>query len=178
MSWPVPIGLHAMGKNAIQTPHITERAEQQYAHVTRTVTMDTISEVADRIPVVIGWLAERGIAPAGAPFLRYRVIDMERRLVVDAGVPVSDRVTGDEVVQADVLPAGRYATVTHHGHPGQLIDVTASLLAWADEHGHRWDMTPTADGDRWGARLETFHTHPAEVAIDDWVTELAFRLAE
>ncbi|MFD1524031.1 GyrI-like domain-containing protein [Pseudonocardia yunnanensis] len=167
-----------METNAIQTPHITERAEQQYAYVTRTVTMDTFSEVVDRIPVVIGWLAERGLAPAGAPFLRYRVIDMERRFVVDAGVPVADPVTGDEVVQADVLPAGRYATVTHRGHPDQLIEVTASLLAWADEHGHRWDMTPAADGDHWGGRLETFHTHPAEVAIDDWVTELAFRLAE
>lgn len=71
----------------------------------------------------------------------------------------------------------RILTHTHHGHPSRLIDVTASLLAWADEHGHRWDMTPTADGDHWGGRLETFHTHPAEVAIDDWVTELAFRLA-
>jgi len=34
--------------------------------------------------VVIGWLLRRRAGPAGAPFLRYRVVDMARELVVDA----------------------------------------------------------------------------------------------
>lgn len=155
---------------------IVERAEQPYVGVTRTVTMQTFADVADRIPEMIGRLAQRGVAPAGAPFLRYLEIDMERGLVVEAGVPVAEPVTGDDTMDANALPAGRYATVLHRGHPDELVGVTGELLDWAGEHGHTWDVSP--DGRRWGARLEAFHTNPMEVSgPDEWVTEVAIRLA-
>jgi hypothetical protein len=41
----------------------------------------TISAIAGRIPEVLGWLGARRIAPAGAPFLKYDVIDMARQPV-------------------------------------------------------------------------------------------------
>lgn len=159
-------------------PAIAHRAAQPYVAIKRTVTMHTMNEIADRIPEVVGWLLGRGIKPAGAPFLKYDLIDMERRLEVEAGVPVEGEVAGDETVFAAVLPAGRYVTVRHVGHPDELIDVTAALLAWARERGLTWDMTETADGQRWGSRLEVYHTHPAEQPDPHkWETELAFRLA-
>lgn len=155
---------------------IVDRAEQPYVGVTRTVTMQTFADVADRIPEMIGRLAERGVAPAGAPFLRYLEIDMEHALLVEAGVPVAEPVT-DDAMDAHLLPAGRYATVVHHGHPDRLVAVTGELLDWAGGHGHAWDASP--DGRRWGARLESFHTNPMEVSgPDEWVTELAIRLRD
>ncbi|MDN5915046.1 MAG: aldehyde dehydrogenase family protein [Pseudonocardia sp.] len=54
----------------LPTPQVVERTEQPYVGITRTVTMTTMGEIADRIPVLIGRLAELGTAPAGAPFLR------------------------------------------------------------------------------------------------------------
>jgi hypothetical protein len=40
-------------------------------------------------------------------------------------------------------------------------------------------MTPSADGDRWGARLELLLSDPAEHPDPStWVTQLAFRLAD
>src|SRR5687767_11212199 len=107
---------------------IEERTAQPYVTIRRTITMQTFPEIADRMPGLFEWLAERGIAPAGPPFFRYLVIDMERELDVEAGVPVAAPVDGDGEVLAGVLPAGRYAATTHVGHPDELIAVTGALL--------------------------------------------------
>jgi hypothetical protein len=41
-----------------------------------------------------------------------------------------------------------------------------------------WDVTETEGGQRWGARLEIYESDPAlEPDMNQWVTELAFRLA-
>jgi effector-binding domain-containing protein len=161
------------------TPRIVERAEQPYAAVSGLVTMQTIGAIADRLPEVFGWLGARGIEPAGAPFLRYDVIDMERRLEVEAGVPVAATVAADGEVLAGVLPAGRYATVTHVGEFGGLVAATAALLDWAAEQGLAWDVTDTPEGQRWGCRLEVYQTNPAEEPDPSkWETQLLFRLAD
>ena len=161
------------------TPRIVERPDQPYAGITASVTMQTIGEVLPPlVGEVFGWIEARGIAPAGAPFFRYHVIDMERELAVEAGVPVAAPVTGDERVRAGVLPAGRYAAVRHLGHYQGLVDATGRLLRWGDEQGLKWDMTQTAAGERWGARIEFYQNDPEEEPDPDkWLTELAFRLA-
>ncbi len=160
-------------------PKIIERADQPYVGIRGTVTMQTIGAVADRIPELFGWLGAHGIPPSGAPFLRYDVIDMERQLVIEAGVPVATPATGDQQVSAGVLPAGRYATLTHVGHPDELVDVTARLLAWVREHGLEWDVSASDEGERWGCRLEVYHTDPAEEPdLRKWETDLVFRLAD
>jgi effector-binding domain-containing protein len=160
-------------------PAIVDRAAQPYLAITRLVTMRTINEIADRIPEVFGWLGARGLTPSGAPFLKYNLIDMERELEIEAGVPVEAAIAGDGVVAPGVLPAGRYVTLTHVGHPSGLADVTAALLAWAQQRELTWDRTDTDEGQRWGCRIETYHTNPAEVPDPNkWETELAFRLAD
>lgn len=64
------------------SPEIVERAEQRYVGIRRSVTLTTIGSIADRLPERFGWLGQRGAPPAGAPFLRYDVIDMERASLV------------------------------------------------------------------------------------------------
>ncbi|WP_020574211.1 GyrI-like domain-containing protein [Actinopolymorpha alba] len=160
-------------------PQIVDRAEQPYVGILGVVSMDTIAEIADRIPDIFAWLGARGIQPAGPPFFKYNRIDMERQLEIEVGFPVNSAVEGEGEIRPGVLPAGRYATVTHVGHPDQLVGVTGALLEWAAERGLRWDMSEEADGDRWGCRLEFYHSNPAEVPdMNDWETELAFRLAD
>src|SRR6202012_2556271 len=90
----------------ITEPAITERAPQPYVFIPHTVTMATISSAADEIPGLIGWVAWRGAAPSGPPFLRYNVIDMERELKIEAGVPVAAPVEGDGRGQAGGLAGG------------------------------------------------------------------------
>jgi effector-binding domain-containing protein len=163
-------------------PSIVTRAEQPYVGITRQITMTTFYEVADRLPEIFEWLGVRGVEPAGAPFFRYYVIDMENMLEVEAGVPVpagSAVPASDEDVTAGVLPAGRYASVSHVGHPDQLVRVTAELLVWAEKQGLRWDSAPSERGDTWGSRLEFHKTNPAvEPDMNKWETELCIRLAD
>jgi effector-binding domain-containing protein len=158
---------------------IEERPAQPYVAIRRTITMETFPEIADRLPELFGWLAARGITPAGAPFFRYLVIDMEHELDVEAGVPVVTPVDGEGEVLAGALPAGRYAVTTHVGHPDELIAVTGAFLERAAADGLRWDATETDRGMRWGCRLEVLHTDPAEEPdMNKWETQLAFRLAD
>ena len=143
------------------------------------VTMRELGEVAHRIGDVFGWIASHGLAPAGAPFFKYIVIDMERQLEVEVGVPVQAVVDGDDQVISGVLPAGRFATVIHVGPPDSLMGATAALLDWAADQSLRWDMTVGDDGEHWGARLENYLTDPGEQPdMTKWETELAFRLAD
>jgi len=156
-------------------PEIVELAERPYVALRGKVAMNEIAAFADRMHEVIGWLAAREVAPNDAPFFKYDVVDMEAGLVLEIGFPVDDLHAGEGEIVTGVLPAGRYASTTYHGHPDGLVDATRDLLAWADEKGLEWD----AEGDRWAARLEVYKSDPREVPnMADWDTELQFKLKD
>ncbi|MEU1386334.1 MULTISPECIES: GyrI-like domain-containing protein [unclassified Nonomuraea] len=162
-------------------PQIVELPERPYLGIKKTITMTSFGLVGDRIAEMIGWLAERGHTMAGAPFFRYHSIDMPGdRLVVEAGVPVTAPVT--EPVEGEfhvgTLPAGRFVTESHHGHPDQLSGVIESVLKWAAEQGLTWDMTEKDGTEHWGCRLELYQTDPRiEPDLNKWDIDLQFRLA-
>ena len=159
--------------------HVIERSAQPYVAIKSQVTMRTLGAVLPGLhPRVFAWLGQRGISPAGAPFWKYNVIDMDRGLEVEVGVPVAAVVDGDGQVLAGVLAAGRYASLRYTGHPDGLMGATAHLLEWAAQQNLTWDVSQAADGERWAARLEIYETDPAdEPDMTKWTTQLAFRLA-
>jgi effector-binding domain-containing protein len=161
-------------------PEVAERAAQPYVAISARVTMQTIGSVLPELHgLVFAWLAERGVPPAGYPFWKYNVIDMERELEVEVAVPVATAVEGDRRVLAGVLPSGRYATLRYTGHPAGLVDATASLREWVARRGLTFDVRDAGDGERWGARLEIYETDPAvEPDMSKWTTQLAFRLSD
>lgn len=94
-------------------------------------------------------------------------------------MPVATPTGGEGEVISGVLPAGRYAAVTHVGHPSELFEATKALLDWAAGQGLTWDMSPGEPGDRWTSRLEIYLSdHREEPDMGKWVTQLAFRLAD
>jgi effector-binding domain-containing protein len=150
-----------------------------YAGISAWVTMAAVGSVADRLPEIFGWLGSRGITPAGPPFFRYHVIDMERKLLIEAGVPVASEVADDGDIHGGTLPAGRFAVMTHTGAPQTLVAATSALLDWAAERDLTWDMSETDAGQKWGCRLEIYLTDPAgQPDVNMWETQLAFRLAD
>ncbi|MGY4644102.1 GyrI-like domain-containing protein [Cellulomonas sp. URHB0016] len=164
---------------AVSVPALVTRPQVSYVGIRRPVTMTTFHLVADRFPDVFAWLDAHSLAPAGPPFFRYHVIDMEREMLVEAGVPVDEPIAAvDGDVTPGVLPAGTYAVTTHVGHPEELVQVTADLLDYGDVHGWVWDRQDTSDGDAWGARLELLLTDPrVEPDMSRWETQLAFHLS-
>lgn len=161
-------------------PTIETRSEQPYVAIRTQVTMEELGTVVPPLNgEVFAWLAGRGAAPAGAPFWKYDEIAMPGRLVIEAGVAVTAPVDGDGRVISGVLPAGRYATLVHVGHPSELAKATQELLDWAAGQGLTWDMSPGETGERWAARLEFYLTDPGqEPDMSKWETQLAFRLAD
>jgi effector-binding domain-containing protein len=167
-------------ENMPAEPEIERRAGQPYVAIRTPVTMETLGTVVPPLnQEVFAWLGRQGVTPAGPPFWKYDVIDMARRLEVEAGVPVAGPLAGDERVVGGVLPEGRYVTLRHVGAPETLLGATASLLDWAANNGLTFDMSPSPEGERWGARLEIFLTNPQdEPDMSKWETQLAFRLAD
>lgn len=164
-------------------PKVENRPAVHYLGSRRTVTMTSMQLVADRITGLVGVVLAHGVTPTGPALLRYELIDMAREMVVVAGVPVPEDALGlaDRVddVHRDVLPAGRYVTVVHRGHPDTLVGATGDLLAWAEAQGLRFDVRPSPSGEVWGCRVEHYLTDPGdEPDMDRWDTELAFRLAD
>src|SRR5947209_4907936 len=100
----------------LSEPTIVERTAQPYVGIKTTIAMDEIGAFADTaFSELFGWLGQRGIAPAGAPFFRYRRFDADGELDMEAGIPVAAAVAADGRVHADTLPAGRYASLVHTG---------------------------------------------------------------
>jgi effector-binding domain-containing protein len=157
-----------------ESPTVESRMEQPYVAIPVKVGMDELGSVVPPLTgQVFDWLGARGIAPAGPPFWRYIVVDMDAELEIETGVSVASQVEGDGQIHAGMLSGGRYATVVHTGHPDTLVTATRDLLDWAAQRGLEWD----ADGNRWGCRLEEYLSDPAEVPdMSQWQTRLAFRL--
>jgi effector-binding domain-containing protein len=160
-------------------PKVDQRAAQPYAGIRTLTTMEGLSTVIPQYTgEVFAWLGQHGIAPTGPPFIRYHIIDMARQLDVEMGVPVASEVSGEGLVQAGVLPAGRYASLVYTDI-NQGVPANRTLLQWGEAQGLVWDQWPTAEGDAWGARYESFLTDPNdEPDPAKWETEVAIRLAD
>ena len=161
-------------------PQIQVRAAQHYAGIRATVPMDGISAAVDAAyPELFGWLARGGTAPAGAPIIRYLVVDMAGELELEMGVPVAQAVTGSGRIQPGVLPAGRYAVLRHTGPYDGLVAATAALQEWALAHRITFDTWNTPRGTAWRARAEHYLTNPAaEPDPATWQTDVACLLRE
>jgi effector-binding domain-containing protein len=162
---------------------VEERTAQPYAYVSDpAVFMDNFAVIADRFGEVFSWLGQRGIEPVGPVFFKYDVINMPGPMHLEAGVPIGEPVADeggahDGAVSAGELPAGRYVTVRHVGHPDGLMEVTRDLLAWADEQGLEFDQWDAPEGHAWACRTEWYFSDPVEVPdMNQWETELAFKL--
>jgi DNA gyrase inhibitor GyrI len=164
----------------ISDRRIETRPDQHYAAIRSDVFMDGFGDVLGPMwGEVFAWLAGRGLEPAGAPLIRYNVIDMERGMEIEVGVPVAAPVVGDVRVIGGVLPAGRYAVLTYLGDYTGLVAANAELQAWAGAEGLRFDQSPTERGDAFGARVESYETDPEEEPDPSkWRTDVAYRLAD
>lgn len=160
-------------------PRLDYRPDQPYVGIRTQVPMRKLGPAIEQhTDEVFAWLGEHGVAPAGAPFVRYHVIDMRGSMDIELGVPVASAVEGDDKVSTGVLPAGRYASLVYtdisHG-----IEGNKTLLEWGAAQGLRWDRWDDPNGDAFGGRYESFLTNPEdEPDTAKWDTEVAIRLAD
>jgi len=136
-------------------------------------------EVESGFSELFGWLEEHGVAPAGVPFIRFLVIDMESELEIELAVPVVEGVSGEGRFRADLLTAGRYGTLLHVGPYDDLIASNAALQDWAEKQGIVWDSWDTDSGSAWRGRVERDLIEPSvEPDPSKWEVEVAYLIAE
>ncbi|NUR51540.1 MAG: GyrI-like domain-containing protein [Hamadaea sp.] len=148
---------------------VEQREPQSVVSVRQSVAIAELTQAQGAsLHELWGFLRERGIKPAGPPFVRYHTFgDDETDLEV--GVPVVDAVAGRGQVTAGELPGGRVVVTIHEGGHDRLAEAYARLQEGVVAHGspagpawevYEWiDLTTQPDVSAWPA--------PA-----DWRTQL------
>ncbi len=164
----------------LSEPKLENRDAQRYLAIPATLTMtEMATKMPPLFPEVSGWCVKHAIEPAGPPFIRYRVIDMDGFLEIEVGIPVASDHPGDARVRQGILPAGRYATEMYTGHYDGLVAATGALLEWGDAQPIVWAVTDSDRGQVWESRVEVYHTDPdTEPDPAKWRTEIAMLTRE
>lgn len=169
-------------------PRVEERPPQPYLAIeARARTEAEFRAAVDRnMPAVFRWVANRGLTPAGAPFIRYVVVD-ESALpdegpppaTFEAAVPLAEPVRGEGEVRAGELPAGRWLVTLHRGGYSGLPDAHAILHDWAAQEGVVVDRRAADGGTAYGGAYEQFRIGPVDEADPwRWETDVAYLLAD
>lgn len=159
-------------------PHIRKEATRHYVYTPIQVTLREWGKANALFPELFGWMAERNIPFAGAPFIRFRMIgDMEIPYDIEVGVPVDSPIEGDARTLPGILPAGEYVVYTHVGHPDELEGAHDIIKDWARKTGHTLAHKVANDRIVWTCMTEAFLTDPSvEPDHTKWVTEVAYLL--
>jgi effector-binding domain-containing protein len=163
----------------ITEPKLEDRNEQHYVGIRTQVPMKEFKRVIPQLlDEVFAWLGKQGVAPTGAPFMRFHVINMESNMDIEMGVPVTSALPGDDRVSPGILPAGRYASLVYTGVRNG-IKGNKALLDWGAKNRLVWDTYVSDKGDGFGARYESYLTNPDDEPNQaKWETEVAIRLAD
>jgi effector-binding domain-containing protein len=161
----------------IGEPKIDERAERHYLGIRlQAPYRGMFAQVNKQFPTLNKWLKQKGITSAGAPFLRYHVIDMNGEMDIEVGIPVATPLLGDALVKPGVLPAGRYASLIYIGLG---LAANKALLEWISANNLRLDKWDDPKGDMFRCRYEAYLTDPKiEPRKKHWEIELAMKLAQ
>lgn len=163
----------------ITEPKLEDRPAQHYVGIRTQVPMRQLKNAIPQLHrEVFAWLEQQGLTPAGPPFIRYHVIDMQAELDVEMGVPVASAIPGNDRISPGILPGGRYASLIYTGVRNG-IKANGALLDWGAQQGLMWDKWAAEKGDAFGSRYESFLTDPKdEPNQSKWETEVAIRLAD
>jgi len=161
----------------IGKPKIDKRSKIIYMGVRALVPFKGMSKEIGRIADELNaWVEENKVKTSGPPFLRYHVIDMRGFMDISYCVPVRKVKPDDGAVKADVIPAGRYASLIYSGGG---ISGNRALIEWVRAQGLDFDRWDTKQGDNFRGRYETYLTDPkVEPRKSRWQIEVAIKLTD
>ena len=160
----------------IGKPKIDQRPKLTYMGIRTLAPFKGMPKVIDRISKdLTTWVDNNKVKSSGLPFLRFHVIDMRGFMDISFCVPVRRALPNDGDVKADLIPAGRYASLIYSGGG---ISANRALIEWVRTQGMDFDNWETEQGDNLRGRYETYLTDPKiEPRKSRWKIEVAIKLA-
>lgn len=113
----------------LREPRIDERLEQATMGIRTQAPMSALSKhITALFKEINAYAQKRSLEPAGAPFVRFHVIDMAGEMDIEVGIPVAAPLPEEGRVHAGMLPAGRYASLVYSGSG---LTGNKTLIQWA-----------------------------------------------
>jgi len=161
----------------IGKPKIEKRPKITYMGIRTVSPFKGMSNMVDRMADELdAWVEKNKVKTSGLPFLRYHVIDMRGYMDISFCVPVRKALPDDGNIQADVIPAGRYANLIYSGGG---ISGNRALIEWVRAQGLDFDRWDTEQGDNFAGRYEIRLTDPkVEHRKSKWKIEVAIKLMD
>lgn len=147
-------------------PELVDRPEVHYVAFRDRVPFRGLASHTEAMHAELDrWVSGHSFDTVGPQFLRLHVIDLSERVTVSVAVPVATADIAAEVAEAaeddrivaDVVPAGRYATLTFQDH---AIKANLALTKWCADQGYEIARLRDDTGNTFVARLETLLTDP------------------
>jgi effector-binding domain-containing protein len=168
----------AKTRTRVSEPRVYERPHEHYMGIRTQTPFKGMFTVIDKhmFRELRDWMKQEGIEPAGLPFFRYYIINMEREMDVEVGIPVATTLPGNGRVCPGVIPGGSYASLNYigTGYTG-----SSALTRWAMENGHVFDEWAVPNGMAYRARYERYLTDPKIQPLKSkWEVEVAVKLVD
>ena len=165
-------------KTMVSKPKVYERPDEHYMGIRVQTPFKGMFTLIDKhlLKEVRAWLQQEDVEPAGRPFFRYYVINMEGEMDVEVGIPVATPLSGNGRIRPNVLPGGRYASLIYvgTGYTG-----SGALTRWALENGIAFDQWDVPNGTAFRARYERYLTDPKIQPLKSkWECEVAIKLVD
>jgi effector-binding domain-containing protein len=166
-------------RTMVSTPGIYERPDEHYLGIRVQTPFKGMFTVIDKqlFKELRAWMEHEGVEPAGMPFFRFYIINMEGEMDVEVGIPVATPLPGNGRVAPGIMPGGRYASLIYvgTGYTG-----SGALTRWAMENGHNFDEWAVPHGGMaYRARYERYLTDPKIQPLKSkWEVEVAIKLLD
>jgi effector-binding domain-containing protein len=142
----------------VSTVEIQQLRRQPVVSIWQTIPIAELPRAQGDSLHRLWWLLrERGVAPAGPPFVRYHTFG-DTDTDVETGVPVADDIPGEGPITPGELPAGVTEHVGAHDRLGEAYRRIAEFLAASGESGgpawevYHWiDLSREPDPSTWPA---------------------------
>ncbi len=143
-----------------------DQGAQPTLSIRTTTSIKELPQELGRAYGAIGqYMAQLGEQPAGAPYAAYFTFEMSS-MDIEIGFPVGSSLPGKDEIQSGEIPAGKIAQCLYTGPYNKIEPAYNALTAFVEEQGY----------DATGVAYEFYLNDPGEVAPDELLTQIVFRL--
>lgn len=147
---------------------IVDQPAQATLSIRTTTSIKELPQALGRAYGAIGqYMAQLGEQPTGAPYAAYFTFEMEN-MDLEIGFPVGSSLPGKGEIQSGEIPAGKIAQCLYTGPYNKIEPAYNALTAYVEEQGY----------EATGVAYEFYLNDPGEVAPEELLTQIVFRLKQ